>query len=109
MADIANSDAATVRHGGSIARRPSAAATGLVVDLHLGQRVLGPPTSENVTEYCIWVGKTDVPANAESNQMCCLVRLLALSGDTATVHTLKSSRGDHGHHQGICGVTTFLT
>lgn len=95
MADIANSNAATVRHGGSIVRRPSAAATGLEVEMHLGQRVLGPPTIENVSDYCIWVGKTDGPANAKSNQMCCLVRLLALSGDTATVQTLKSSRGDY--------------
>ena len=61
MADIANSGAATVRHGGAIVRRPSAAATGLEVELHLGQRDLGPPKIENVTEYCIWVGNTGVP------------------------------------------------
>ena len=91
MADIANSNSATVRHGGSIVRRPSAAATGLEVEMHLGQRVLGPPTIENVSDYCFgWAKQTALPT-----PMCCLVRLLALSGDTATVQTLKSSRGDY--------------
>jgi hypothetical protein len=100
--DIERADAATVQNGNSITRVQSAAAASINAAKNFGQRALGPPSSDHIDELCIWTGMIDFD-DGKSAYVYCLVRLVSINGDTASVRSLTATDGQY-----LCKTKEFV-